>query len=292
MLSSCLVRDALLAIVTSTLWLVSSAALAQEADGEQTTDEVTSDEEAVLHFRSGEAYFHSGEYDAALREFRRSYDLSERAELFFNMSLCHERMDQFTEAEALLHRYLDEVEEILNRPQLERKLERLRERSSQEGQQADQQEQERLAEEQRQRDEQARQQELLRQEQLRQEREAEAQRNTLFTPAVISWGVGGAGLILGGVALGLYFGKKGEIEDLPCSATSTCTRAQVEGLDNRALLVDIGFGLAIAGAATGVLLWMLGRPQPQELEGPPRPQLSVAPWMNQTDGGLVLEGSF
>lgn len=64
------------------------------------------DELARRHFDSGAAYFEQAEYEASLREFEKSYELSARPAILLNIATIHERTGNLEEAVATLDRYL------------------------------------------------------------------------------------------------------------------------------------------------------------------------------------------
>jgi tetratricopeptide (TPR) repeat protein len=64
------------------------------------------DELARRHFESGAAYFEQAEYDSALREFRKSYELSKRPEILLNIATVHERLADLPAAILALEEYL------------------------------------------------------------------------------------------------------------------------------------------------------------------------------------------
>lgn len=86
------------------------------------------DQRARLHFESGASYYEAGEYEDALREFQHAYELSQRPQLFYNISLCYQNLGDLENAAGFLERYLREVAEIENRANLEIRLRNLRER--------------------------------------------------------------------------------------------------------------------------------------------------------------------
>ena len=68
--------------------------------------------EARRHFEQGRALFDSGNFDAALPEFERAYELMggrpERYILLFNLGQCHERLFRYDAALGYYRRYLEE----------------------------------------------------------------------------------------------------------------------------------------------------------------------------------------
>ncbi len=81
--------------------------------------------EAALYFQVGQSAYERGRYEEALGHFRRSYDLSHRADLLYNMASCAERLARPAEAAELLRRYLAEKPEASDRPQVTEKIEQL-----------------------------------------------------------------------------------------------------------------------------------------------------------------------
>jgi tetratricopeptide (TPR) repeat protein len=66
-----------------------------------------SDEMARRHFEAGTAYLEEGDYEDALREFKRAYDLSRRPELLINVATVEERLGHLDAAVTALERYLE-----------------------------------------------------------------------------------------------------------------------------------------------------------------------------------------
>lgn len=78
------------------LWLSATVTHAQPTE-----------DEARGHFLQGRAAFESGRYEDALTHFERSYELSGRAQLLYNIGLAQERLHRDPEALASLDRYLE-----------------------------------------------------------------------------------------------------------------------------------------------------------------------------------------
>ena len=66
----------------------------------------TADELAHKHFESGAAYLEQSDYESALREFNKAYELSKRAEILLNVATVNERMNKLKDAIAALEQYL------------------------------------------------------------------------------------------------------------------------------------------------------------------------------------------
>lgn len=236
--------------------------------------QLSSDEErGRLHFQAGASYYEAGDYEDALREFERAWELSQRAELFFNLSLCHQQLGHLPEAIDYLARFLSEVENIENRANLERRLENLRER------------------------------------QAEAEAEAAAQPDqadeaddepSLATPspapgagpnvgAIASFAAAGVGVVMLGVGGGLALAEKGDLEDRGCPDATDGEPCDVSALRTRAAIADVGLGLTVVGAALGVVLLLVGggEDDPEAEAG-----LRLDPWMGRTGGGAVVRGAF
>ncbi|MBP6833920.1 MAG: hypothetical protein KA978_24255, partial [Deltaproteobacteria bacterium] len=69
----------------------------------------TRDAEARQHFATGRDAFSRGDFATAVTEFERSYALSRRAQLLYNIGTTYERLHRWEEARSALQRYLDAV---------------------------------------------------------------------------------------------------------------------------------------------------------------------------------------
>lgn len=92
------------------------SASAQEAGG---TDEIS---EARALFIAGRSAFNEGRYDAALDYFQRSYTLSGKSVLLFNVAQCYDRLRRDDEALTTFEKYLQEVPEAENRAEVESRI--------------------------------------------------------------------------------------------------------------------------------------------------------------------------
>ncbi len=98
--------------VTLVAVLLASPAAAQESD----------EDLARMHFRVGRAYYDSGRFEEAAREFEEAYAQSGRAALLYNLYVSYRDAGQPAEAADRLRRYLADADEIENRAQLEARL--------------------------------------------------------------------------------------------------------------------------------------------------------------------------
>ena len=94
------------------------------------------DTQARIHFEAGNEYFEVADFEAALREFERAYELSHRSQLLYNLYLSHERLGHLQEASTFLGRYLSEARHIEGRTVLEERLRTMRRRLEEEHAQA------------------------------------------------------------------------------------------------------------------------------------------------------------
>jgi hypothetical protein len=88
-------------------WVTALACALVFAAGPARAD--TADELAHKHFESGAAYLEQSDYESALREFNKAYELSKRAEILLNVATVNERMNKLKDAIAALEQYLAEA---------------------------------------------------------------------------------------------------------------------------------------------------------------------------------------
>jgi len=268
--------------------LCSRASLsAQDEDAEQATPQANdaatmegAQERARLHFQAGASYYEAGSYEDALREFRHAYEMSGRPQLLYNLSLCYQNLGRLEEAIAHLRRFLDEVEEVPNRANLEIRIQNFQRRLEEERAQAEAQA---AAEAEAEHDSQPTQREPDEPDEPDEPIPAEGGGGP-NVGAIIGFSAGGAGVLMAGIFGGLTLAEDGRLSD-ECSPG--CAEDDVSTLKAFALLTDIGFGLAIAGAAAGVILLLVdgGGDSGEQ-------QAAVAPWLDREGGGLAVSASF
>jgi tetratricopeptide (TPR) repeat protein len=83
--------------------------------------------EAREAFQRGRIHYDNGEFDQAATAFEQAYSLSHRHALLYNLYLAYRDANQQEKAAEALGNYLDRVEVIENRPQLEARLKALEE---------------------------------------------------------------------------------------------------------------------------------------------------------------------
>jgi hypothetical protein len=284
------------------------------------------DRRARLHFESGASYYESGEYEDALREFQRAYELSRRPQLLFNISLCYQNLGDFERAAAYLERYLNEAPDVENRANLEIRLRRLRERiarptssvgeagprageatpsaaasagSGGEGSgggsaSATSSEQGSSAGP---TDGGGAVSGTSGQEERAPPAAGQAARprrsigGTGGGPnagAIAGFSFAGAGLIVAGIFGSLTVAEDARLAGTPCGLARTCTDPDLGDLRAFAAVTDVGFGVALAGAVVGVLFLALGAgPSPNDQTA--QSSFHVVPLASRDGAGLFVQ---
>lgn len=118
-----------------------------------------------------------------------------------------------------------------------------------------------------------------------------AQQGSDKTLAYVFWGVGGAGLLTGTITGVMAMGKKGDLDDkcdshnqCPASAESTLDSAKTLGL-----ISTIGFGVGIAGAAAGTVLYFMAPESAAALPSFHAYGTTARPYISPTGAGVVGE---
>jgi len=313
-------RELLFSRLMNPLW-AASLLLASWGLGTYPTVASAQDDPGRIHFQAGASDYESGDYQHALGEFQRAYDLSQRTQLFYNISLCYQQLGDLEHAVEFLGRYLNEVEEIPNRAALERRQENLTQR-------------------------------------LEAERAAAAATGTTTTdtttsdtttsdtttsdttttdttttdttttdtttsddttsdtttsddtsagsdidrpqahegganvPAIASFIGGGVGLAMA-VSFGVMaLGERNRVSTLDCAETMSCDDvpgANPTKMDTYALLSDVGTGLAVVGVGLGLVFLLTAT---DDEEDPGQARLRVAPFAGPDTAGLAAQGSF
>lgn len=241
-----------------------------EADAESSEEEATpgTDDRARAYFVLGRSAYDAGEYEEAVEQFGRAYELSERPDLLFNLYQAHHRAGHLAPAVEYLQRYLEEGSpDDLQRGTLTERLSNLRRQLEQE-----QQQQEREAVE----AEQRRQEELAR-------TRSEAQSHSMRNAGVAVLGIGVAAGAMFGIFAGLALKEDGDLSDV-CSPV--CTGDQVSKLRSYNRGADVSLGLAGIGIVTGVVL-LLVAPDADDSDS-----ARVQPFVGPRAAGLGMEGRF
>lgn len=276
------------------LFLLTPSALAQSAD----------DSAAQAHFTVAASYYDQGEYDSALREFQNAYALSHRAQLFYNFSLCYQQLGDLPHAIEYLERYLAEVTEVPNRTTLELRLENLRRRvatGTESGAAAElRTETETTGTETTEPEGTVTETSVTETSTETETGETETSEGTgtgTSPPpsdpgpnvgAIAGFSVAALGVV--GVAIfgGLTLAENGSLSS-GCGATRSCSASQTSTLQTMALLTDISFGVALAGAVVGTILLFVGGPSSGSSD---TASIEVTPLAGPGLAGLSLSGGF
>lgn len=239
--------------------LVFAAAPTTEAraQAEDAAVSASHDEEARALFEAGRIAFRDGRFEEAREHFQRSYDLSRRAELLYNIASAEDRLRNDEAALSGFELYLREVPDAPNRAEVEARIGVLRAA---------------LAE--------------SRPAPSPGEAPSSSGPNLLFT-----WIAGGAALVTGGLAVGFWVAANDQYAGLDrgCLAVrGGCTPTEVasSGVETSVLLTNVFLvSSLVLTAATAILL-------PIELTSGPSTPESATAHLRIGAGSLVLEGSF
>ena len=109
------------------------------------------------------------------------------------------------------------------------------------------------------------------------------------TLAYVLWGVGGAGLLTGTITGVMAMGKKGDLDD-QCSSNGDCPKSAQGDIDSAktlALVSTIGFGVGIAGAAAGTVLYFMAPEGSAALPTFHAYGTTARPYVTPTGAGIV-----
>lgn len=238
----------------------------------QTASEL--DQRARLHFQSGSSYFDVGEYENALREFEQAYRLSNRAALLYNIGLTHERLGNLREAADALRRYVAETDPP-ERETLELRIRNIEERAARQASEGDTEPVDGGSGE-----------DTVVPPGPNGPTVVDAEPSGgLPTPALVSFIAGGVGLATFGIFGALALSEDGSLED---SCADACTDDQVSSLRTYNTIADIGLGVAVVGAALGVIFLVTSGGDDAPSDG----AASVAPWATASAAGVAAGGTF
>lgn len=224
--------------------------------------EAGANQRARVHFQSGASYYEAGSYEDAIREWGRAYGLSHRSELLYNLHLAHQGNGDLPEALDYLRRFLDEVENIPNRANLELRVQNLEARIARSAE-GDENEPEAASEP----------------EPARPEAPPDA---GMAAGPIAGFSIAGAGLltvvIFGGLTLA-------EDARLSTACMTPCANGAASDLRTFALVTDIGIGVTLVGAAIGTILLLIGGD-----DDPGATEAQLTPFFDGRTGGLALRG--
>ena len=239
-----------LAAIALTVAIVTSGARAQaQAPQTQGVDE----SQAREAFQRGRIHYDNGEFDQAAVAFEQAYSLSHRHALLYNLYLAYRDANQQEKAAEALRNYLDRVEVIENRPQLEARLKALEEgiaaRKAEEAAQA-----------------QAEAAPTTAAPVASSQEGASELENKRWWLMPVAIGGAGAAILLGGVATGVMANSKQKELDDKCT-NGTCDPSLKSTADSgKTLAVVTDIALTVGGLtlATGVVLLFVKKPKAAE----------------------------
>ena len=109
-------------------------------------------------------------------------------------------------------------------------------------------------------------------------------------PVIVAFGIGGAGLVVGGITGGLAMSKASDCPNKVCE-----TQSDLDSAKTMATISTIGFSVGIAGVAVGTILLLTGgssSEKPAQARAPerPAPKFAMQPYFGVSSVGLT--GSF
>lgn len=236
------------------------------------------DERARGHFEAAHSYHADGDYERALEEFERAYELSGRVLLLVNIANCEERLGMWGEAADHLAAYVatlpPDTEEVAT---LNRRIGHLRERAAR----GASREEPPLPDGPPLPDADAVDASAV--EPPAAEPSAASGSDGLLVPSLITLGVSAALGITWATLGGLALAERDSIA-AECGATRTCSGERVGTLEGLAIGADVSMALTLVAAATGLVLLLVDPPRGGASE------LAVLPVLGPDGAALVLGG--
>lgn len=247
-----------LAISLLVLLAQPSRGAAQSATEVQAPGDGDRDAEARALFEAGEVAFREGRYENALEYLERSYELSQRPALLYNIGTTYDRLRRDEQALSAFERYLEARPDAQNRAEVERRIAVLREAIARGAQSPPA--------------------ETGPAETGPTERPPPETAPNDPVPGAVTAGVGGAVMVAGAVLLGLAAADVAAVEGAPLDApwssvSGAYGRSEAESIAG-ALLLGVGAVAVAAGVVWAVM--------------PGEHAVELAP----TAGGLVVRGTF
>ena len=237
-----------LLMVLTTL-LLSVPAFAQEVEGAS----ASLDEAARIIFEEGNRAFEAGDFATALARFENAHELSGRAQLLYNIAVSHDRLEHKEEAIEYYERYVEEAPNSARVGVARSRAAILREALT-----PDEEEEEVV------------------------EAPVDSYVGPPLAGPITSFALAGVGFVTFAVAGGIARGRHSTAEE-GCGASATCDQSTIDDIERPALIADIGLGLGIAAAATGIIWLVVGKR---------RARARVDPMVGTESAGLQLSGAF
>lgn len=193
------------------------------------------DELARRHFESGAAYFEQAEYDSALREFRKSYELSSRPEILINIATVHERLADLRAAIQALDEFLQLRQDAEQAATIRLRRDNLQKRLNEQSKPPVAEPQQRA------------------EPSPPAPEKAEEPREPNRVPAYVLFSVAGVSAA-GAVLTGVF--ANAEFQDLKDRCAPNCSDNDVSGARTLGTVSTILTGAAIVSAGIGVVFWL------------------------------------
>lgn len=232
--------------------------------------------EAKKLFEDGASAYALGNYEAAIKAWEQSYELSKKPLIFESIANAWERLGDARKARDYLSKWRDAAP-TEERELLDARIKNLDARVQREEEAAKKAEAEKAERE------------------AREKADEEAKKSKWFLPGAIVTAGGGALLIAG---LSIDAAASGKRPDSAlCKAAPNgntyCQSSAADALKSSNTLAIVGDILWITGAAAaagGVTLLILQKPKPRDTSPPSAPSPSA--WVTPVPGGLMLSGRF
>jgi tetratricopeptide (TPR) repeat protein len=232
----------------------------------------SSDDDARRHYEAGASYFNTSDYEGALREFNMAYKLSDAAKrpaILRNVAAVYERMGDLPKTVETLEQLLRDDPETPERKTIELRIENLKVRIAAQpdagaavvappppvasttatG--------------------------------TKPPPPPPAAGEPNYTPAYVSWGIGGAALL--GAAVTGYLAKSSyDDKDEGCGQTPEgCSDSDVKSVETMAWVSTALTGVAVVGVGVGTILYFTAEPPTRE---------QATGWTPQLAGGVSPSG--
>lgn len=240
------------------------------------------DEAARVLFDQGTRAYDSGNVELALDRFETAYELSERPQLLYNIAVAHDRLDHRPEALEYYERFTEALPESSRAELAASRAAVLRRSAASDAAQAvspaDARDEDDAPDENDATGDSSRVEASV----TPMPAEEEGTAGASLAGPIASFGVAGAGLLTFAVAGIITMGRHGDCED------NGCTTDDLDAVDRSALIADIGLGVAIAGAATGLVLLLTGKSSDAEESS----SATLVPTVTPDSAGLFYRSSF
>ena len=224
---------------------------AQDVEAEAPEIDEATLEQARQHYQTGAEAYSNGQFRAAAVSFERSYELSHRPALLFNIAQCHDRLGRWAKANELYREYLNELPHPPNLEFVSSRLEFTQERMEREAENAES-DAPRASEEDFPTP-------IVEPQQTETPEEPSSESSSTPIAGIVITALGGAAL---GTSLALGFVARSKYTDLedkcPTGVCDASLEADADSMRTFALTADILLGVGLAAAVTGLVLILTG----------------------------------